>query len=51
MLCGALAGAEMAMADAGIEIEPGSGVGAAQSCWRGVSTRAAHASPALALVG
>jgi alanine-glyoxylate transaminase/serine-glyoxylate transaminase/serine-pyruvate transaminase len=51
MLCGALAGAEMAMADAGIEVEPGSGVGAAQSYWRGVSPRAAaRSSPALALV-
>ena len=34
MLLGALAGAEMAMADVGIEIEPGSGVAAAQRYWR-----------------
>jgi alanine-glyoxylate transaminase/serine-glyoxylate transaminase/serine-pyruvate transaminase len=47
MLCGALAGVEMAMADAGIDIVPGSGVGAAQSVWRGV---AAAARPATAPV-
>jgi alanine-glyoxylate transaminase/serine-glyoxylate transaminase/serine-pyruvate transaminase len=35
MLLGALAGAEMAMLDAGIVIEPGSGVAAAQKFWRG----------------
>lgn len=35
MLLGALSGAEMAMADAGIAVVPGSGVAAAQSCWRG----------------
>ena len=34
MLAGALSGAEMALADAGIEIVPGSGVGAAQEYWR-----------------
>ena len=34
MLLGALAGAEMAMLDAGIRIEPGSGVGAAQKHFR-----------------
>lgn len=34
MLLGALAGAEMAMLDVGIHIEPGSGVAAAQSFWR-----------------
>jgi alanine-glyoxylate transaminase/serine-glyoxylate transaminase/serine-pyruvate transaminase len=34
MLLGALAGAEMAMADHGVAVEPGSGVGAAQACWR-----------------
>ena len=34
MLLGALAGAEMAMLDVGIRIEPGSGVGAAQQYWR-----------------
>jgi alanine-glyoxylate transaminase/serine-glyoxylate transaminase/serine-pyruvate transaminase len=34
MLLGALGGAEMAMLDVGIKIEPGSGVAAAQRAWR-----------------
>jgi len=34
MLLGAIAGAEMAMLDAGVRIEPGSGVAAAQRYWR-----------------
>jgi alanine-glyoxylate transaminase/serine-glyoxylate transaminase/serine-pyruvate transaminase len=34
MLLGAIGGAEMAMLDVGIDIEPGSGVGAAQTWWR-----------------
>ena len=34
MLLGALAGAEMAMLDVGIKLEPGSGVAAAQNYWR-----------------
>jgi alanine-glyoxylate transaminase/serine-glyoxylate transaminase/serine-pyruvate transaminase len=34
MLLGALGGAEMAMLDVGIKIEPGSGAGAAQNYWR-----------------
>jgi alanine-glyoxylate transaminase/serine-glyoxylate transaminase/serine-pyruvate transaminase len=34
MLLGCLGGAEMAMADAGIAVEPGSGVAAAQRYWR-----------------
>ena len=34
MLLGAIAGAEMAMNDVGIEVEPGSGVAAAQKFWR-----------------
>ena len=34
MLLGAIAGAEMAMLDAGVPIEPGSGVAAAQKHWR-----------------
>jgi alanine-glyoxylate transaminase/serine-glyoxylate transaminase/serine-pyruvate transaminase len=42
MLAGAIAGAEMAMLDVGIKLEPGSGVAAAQSYWRG------HAHAALA---
>jgi alanine-glyoxylate transaminase/serine-glyoxylate transaminase/serine-pyruvate transaminase len=35
MLLGAIAGAEMAMLDAGVQIAPGSGVAAAQQYWRG----------------
>lgn len=42
MLCGALAGVEMAMNDAGIEVSPGSGVGAAQSAWRNTAARPAQ---------
>jgi alanine-glyoxylate transaminase / serine-glyoxylate transaminase / serine-pyruvate transaminase len=34
MLLGAIAGAEMAMLDVGVQIEPGSGVAAAQKLWR-----------------
>jgi len=34
MLLGGLAGAEMAMRDAGIKLTPGSGVGAAEDYWR-----------------
>ena len=34
MLLGAIAGAEMAMLDVGINVQPGSGVAAAQSYWR-----------------
>jgi alanine-glyoxylate transaminase / serine-glyoxylate transaminase / serine-pyruvate transaminase len=34
MLLGAIAGTEMAMADCGIRIEPGSGAAAAQNYWR-----------------
>jgi alanine-glyoxylate transaminase/serine-glyoxylate transaminase/serine-pyruvate transaminase len=34
MLLGALAGSEMAMLDVGVNIEPGSGVAAAQNYWR-----------------
>jgi alanine-glyoxylate transaminase/serine-glyoxylate transaminase/serine-pyruvate transaminase len=34
MLLGAIAGAEMAMLDVGVKIEPGSGVAAAQTFWR-----------------
>ena len=34
MLCSAIAGAEMAMRDVGIDVEPGSGVGAACEYWR-----------------
>src|SRR5882757_1218163 len=41
MLLGALSGAEMAMLDVGVKIEPGSGVAAAQNYWRGNSPIAA----------
>jgi alanine-glyoxylate transaminase/serine-glyoxylate transaminase/serine-pyruvate transaminase len=34
MLMGAIAGAEMSMLDAGIEVTAGSGVAAAANCWR-----------------
>jgi alanine-glyoxylate transaminase/serine-glyoxylate transaminase/serine-pyruvate transaminase len=34
MLLGAIAGAEMAMLDVGVKLEPGSGVAAAQGFWR-----------------
>lgn len=34
MLMGAIAGAEMAMLDVGVELQPGSGVGAASDYWR-----------------
>jgi alanine-glyoxylate transaminase/serine-glyoxylate transaminase/serine-pyruvate transaminase len=34
MLLGAIAGAEMAMLDVGVKLEPGSGVAAAQNYWR-----------------
>jgi alanine-glyoxylate transaminase/serine-glyoxylate transaminase/serine-pyruvate transaminase len=34
MLLGGIAGAEMAMRDAGVKIQPGSGVGAAEEYWR-----------------
>ncbi|HET9577535.1 MAG TPA: aminotransferase class V-fold PLP-dependent enzyme [Usitatibacter sp.] len=53
MLLGALAGVEMAMADAGIEVLAGSGVAAAQTHWRGASAHThAHrtGAPQLAIV-
>lgn len=40
MLLGALAGAEMAMADHGVSVEPASGVAAAQAYWRRTARRA-----------
>ena len=43
MLMGAIAGAELSMLDAGIKVEPGSGVAAAGTYWRG--------RPALAALG
>ena len=42
MLLGALAGAEMAMLDMGVKIEPGSGVAAAQSYWRRAAATASR---------
>jgi alanine-glyoxylate transaminase/serine-glyoxylate transaminase/serine-pyruvate transaminase len=39
MLMGAIAGAEMAMLDSGVNVEPGSGVAAASDYWR------SHAAP------
>ena len=42
MLCGALAGVEMAMNDAGLDVSPGVGVGAAQSFWRNAAARPAQ---------
>src|SRR5450631_3165914 len=41
MLLGAIAGAEMAMLDVGIKIEPGSGVAAAQNFWRNAHSNSA----------
>ena len=43
MLLGAIAGAEMAMLDMGVKIEPGSGVAAAQSYWRKQQSKPAAA--------
>jgi alanine-glyoxylate transaminase / serine-glyoxylate transaminase / serine-pyruvate transaminase len=37
MLLGGLAGAEMAMRDAGVKVTPGSGVAAAEESWRGTA--------------
>ncbi|MGC1523010.1 MAG: aminotransferase class V-fold PLP-dependent enzyme [Steroidobacteraceae bacterium] len=51
MLLGAIAGAEMAMLDVGVKIEPGSGVAAAQSYWRGHSPVSAVKSAAGAKTG
>jgi alanine-glyoxylate transaminase/serine-glyoxylate transaminase/serine-pyruvate transaminase len=48
MLLGAIAGAEMAMLDVGVKIEPGSGVAAAQSYWR---KHAMQSKPAAAQAG
>jgi alanine-glyoxylate transaminase/serine-glyoxylate transaminase/serine-pyruvate transaminase len=45
MLLGAIAGAEMAMNDVGIEIEAGSGVAAAQKFWRKTAQSAASTNP------
>ena len=42
MLLGAISGAEMAMLDVGVKIEPGSGAAAAQDYWRSHSNVAAN---------
>jgi alanine-glyoxylate transaminase/serine-glyoxylate transaminase/serine-pyruvate transaminase len=51
MLLGAIAGAEMAMLDVGIELEPGSGVAAAQNYWRSNSPVNSRSSSAAAKAG
>jgi alanine-glyoxylate transaminase/serine-glyoxylate transaminase/serine-pyruvate transaminase len=51
MLLGAIAGAEMAMLDVGVKLEPGSGVAAAQSYWRTHSSVRAPNPVALAKTG
>src|SRR3984893_4222183 len=45
MLVGGIAGAEMAMLDVGVKIEPGSGVAAAQNFWRSAQVIAAKSAP------
>src|SRR3984893_6784162 len=45
MLLGGIAGAEMAMLDVGVKIEPGSGVAAAQGFWRMAQVIAAKSAP------
>ncbi len=51
MLLGAIAGAEMAMLDVGVKVEPGSGVAAAQNYWRSHPAERATQSPAAAKAG
>jgi alanine-glyoxylate transaminase/serine-glyoxylate transaminase/serine-pyruvate transaminase len=48
MLLGAIGGAEMAMMDVGVKIEPGSGVAAAQTFWRNNAPGAVKATGAKA---
>ena len=50
MLLGAIAGAEMAMLDVGVKIEPGSGVAAAQRLWRNNASGASKAAGAKASI-
>jgi len=50
MLLGAIAGAEMAMLDVGVKIEPGSGVAAAQRFWRNNASSASKAAGAKASI-
>jgi alanine-glyoxylate transaminase/serine-glyoxylate transaminase/serine-pyruvate transaminase len=51
MLLGAIAGAEMAMLDVGVKLEPGSGVAAAQTYWRKQAPALAAANRALPKAG
>jgi alanine-glyoxylate transaminase / serine-glyoxylate transaminase / serine-pyruvate transaminase len=51
MLLGAIAGAEMSMLDAGVKLEPGSGVAAAQNYWRNNSPVGATRNAAEAKAG
>jgi len=48
MLLGGIAGAEMAMLDVGVKIEPGSGVAAAQNFWRSAHSHSAKSTEAKA---
>jgi alanine-glyoxylate transaminase/serine-glyoxylate transaminase/serine-pyruvate transaminase len=50
MLLGGIAGAEMAMLDVGVKIEPGSGVAAATNYWR-KNSRAGAKTAAEAVTG
>lgn len=49
MLLGAIAGAEMAMRDVGLTIQPGSGVAAAEEYWRRTSVETTASRPVAAL--
>jgi alanine-glyoxylate transaminase/serine-glyoxylate transaminase/serine-pyruvate transaminase len=51
MLLGGIAGAEMAMLDAGAKLEPGSGVAAAQKYWRNHEHAGATKRPGMAQAG
>jgi alanine-glyoxylate transaminase/serine-glyoxylate transaminase/serine-pyruvate transaminase len=51
MLLGAIAGAEMAMLDVGVKLEPGSGVAAAQTYWRKQAPALAAANRAVPKAG
>jgi alanine-glyoxylate transaminase / serine-glyoxylate transaminase / serine-pyruvate transaminase len=51
MLLGAIAGAEMALLDAGVKLEPGSGTAAAQTYWRSHSPASSGRSSAAAKPG
>ena len=51
MLLGAIAGAEMALLDVGVKLEPGSGAAAAQNYWRSHSPARTATNPAAAKAG